>query len=57
VELTGVNVVAWEADNVSHADDAREYVVVYNELPGQLERTIVDRLEMNPAKIKNLKLT
>ena len=57
VELTGVNITAWEADNVSHGDDAKEYVVVHNEIAGQLERTIVDRLEMDPAKIKNLKLT
>lgn len=57
VELTGVNITAWEADNVSHGDDAREYVVVHNEIPGGLERTIVDRLEMDPTKIKNLKLT
>ena len=57
VELTGVNITAWEADNVSHGEDAREYVVVHNEIPGQLERTIVDRLEMDPTKIKNLKLT
>jgi len=56
VELTGVNITAWEADNVSHGDDAREYVVVHNEIAGQLERTIVDRLEMDPTKIKNLKL-
>ena len=57
VEITGVNITAWEADNVSHGDDAREYVVVHNEVAGQLERTIVDRLEMDPTKIKNLKLT
>lgn len=57
VELTGVNITAWEADNVSHGDDAREYVVVHNEIPGGLERTIVDRLEMDPTKIKNLKIT
>lgn len=57
VELTGVNITAWEADNVSHGEDAREYVVVHNEIPGGLERTIVDRLEMDPTKIKNLKLT
>ena len=57
VELTGVNITAWEADNVSHGDDAREYVVVHNEIAGDLERTIVDRLEMDPTKIKNLKLT
>lgn len=57
VELTGVNITAWEADNVSHGDDAREYVVVHNEIPGGLERTIIDRLEMDPTKIKNLKLT
>lgn len=57
VELTGVNITAWEADNVSHGDDANEYVVVHNEVAGGLERTIVDRLEMDPTKIKNLKLT
>lgn len=57
VELTGVNITAWEADNVSHGDDANEYVVVHNEVAGGLERTILDRLEMDPTKIKNLKLT
>ena len=57
IELTGVNITAWEADNVSHGDDAREYVVVHNEIAGGLERTIVERLEMDPTKIKNLKLT
>ena len=57
VELTGVSVTAWEADNVSHGDDAREYVVVNNAVPGGLEKTIVDRLEMDPTKIKNLKIT
>ena len=57
VELTGVNITAWEADNVSHGDDAREYVVVHNAVPGGLEKTITERLEMDPTKIKNLKLT
>ena len=57
IELTSVSVTAWEADNVSHGDDAREYVVIHNEFAGQLERTVVERLEMDPAKIKNLKLT
>ena len=57
IELTGVNITAWEADNVSHGDDANEYVVVHNEVAGGLVRTIVDRLEMDPTKIKNLKLT
>lgn len=57
IELTGVNITAWEADNVSHGEDAREYVVVYNAVPGGLEKTIVERLEMDPTKIKNLKLT
>ena len=57
VEITGVNITAWEADNVSHGEDAREYVVVNNAVPGGLEKTIVERLEMDPTKIKNLKLT
>ncbi len=52
-----VSITAWEADNASHQDDAREYVVVHNFAAGQLERTIVDRLEMDATKIKNLKLT
>ena len=56
IELTGVSITAWEADNVSHGEDAREYVVVHNAVPGGLEKTIVDRLEMDPTKIKNLKL-
>lgn len=56
VELTGVNITAWEADNMSHGEDAREYVVVNNAVPGGLERTIVERLEMDPTKIKNMKL-
>ena len=57
IELTGVSITAWEADNVSHGEDAREYVVVNNVIPGGLEKTIVERLEMDPTKIKNLKLT
>ena len=57
IEVSGVSISAWEADNASHGDDAREYVVVYNAVPGRLESTIVDRLEMDPTKIKNLKLT
>ena len=52
-----VSITAWEADNASHQDDAREYVVVHCPFPGDLERTIVDRLEMDATKIKNLKLT
>lgn len=57
VVLSGVSITAWEADNVSHGEDAREYVVVHNAVPGGLEKTIVERLEMDPTKIKNLKLT
>ena len=57
VELTGVNITAWEADNISHGDDAREYVVVHNAIADRLEETVCKRLEMDPTKIKNLKLT
>ena len=56
VELTGVNITAWEADNLSHGEDAREYVVVNNAIPGGLEKTIVERLEIDPTKIKNMKV-
>ena len=57
VELVGVSITPWEADNVSHQDDAREYVVVHNPEAGRLEKTMVDRLEMDVTTIKNLKLT
>ena len=57
LELVGFSIMDWEADNVSHQDDAREYVVVHCPIAGQLERTIVDRLEMDETTIKNLKLT
>ena len=57
VVLEGVTISEWEADNASHQDDAREYVVVHNPIAGQLERYMVDRLEMDVTKIKNLKLT
>ncbi|MBQ2375037.1 MAG: leucine-rich repeat protein [Alistipes sp.] len=57
LELVGFSIMDWEADNVSHQDDAREYVVVHCPLAGQLERTMVDRLEMDVTAIKNLKLT
>ncbi|MBO7242644.1 MAG: leucine-rich repeat protein [Alistipes sp.] len=57
LELVGFSIMDWEADNVSHQDDAREYVVVHCPIAGQLERTIVDRLEMDVTAIKNLKLT
>ena len=57
IELLGVSITAWEADNTSHSDDAREYVVVHCPAAGQLERTLIDRMEMDVTKIKNLKLT
>ena len=57
LELVGFSIMDWEADNVSHQDDAREYVVVHCPIANQLERTMVDRLEMDVTAIKNLKLT
>lgn len=57
VELVGVSITPWEADNVSHQDDAREYVVVHNPEAGRLEKTMVDRYELDVTAIKNLKLT
>ena len=57
LELVGFSIMEWEADNVSHQDDAREYVVVHSPEAGRLEKTMVDRLELDVTKIKNLKLT
>ena len=56
IELSGVSITAWEADNVSHGDDAREYVVIHNAVAGLLGKTITERYEMDPTKIKNLKI-
>lgn len=57
VELVGVSIMPWEADNVSHEDDAREYIVVHSPEAGRLEKTMVDRYELDVTAIKNLKLT
>ena len=57
IELAGISITAWEADNMSHSEGAREYVVVHNAVAGRLERTVVDRLEMDPTKVRNLKVT
>lgn len=57
VELVGVSITPWEADNASHQDDAREYVVVHSPEAGRLEKTMVDRYELDVTAIKNLKLT
>lgn len=56
-EVIDIAITAWEADNASHQDDAREYVVVHLPEAGRLEKTMVDRLELDVTKIKNLKLT
>ena len=56
-EVVSVAITAWEMDNASHQDDAREYVVVHSPVAGRLEKTMVVRLEMDVTKIKNLKLT
>ena len=52
-----VSITAWEADNASHQDDAREYVVVHSPEVGRLNKTMIDRYELDVTKIKNLKLT
>ncbi len=57
IELVAVSITAWEADNVTHQDDAREYVVVHSPEAGRLEKTMVDRYEMDVTAIKNLKIT
>ena len=56
-EVVSVAVTAWEVDNVSHQDDAREYVVVHSPEAGRLGKTMVDRYELDVTAIKNLKLT
>ena len=56
-EVVSVAITAWEMDNASHQDDAREYVVVHSPEAGRLEKTMVDRYELDVTKIKNLKLT
>ena len=57
LRLQNITITDWQADNTSHGSESREYVVVHNTEVGRLKKTIVDRLEMDPAKIKNLKVT
>ena len=56
-EVVGVAITAWEMDNASHQDDAREYVVVHSPEANRLEKTMVDRYELDVTAIKNLKIT
>ena len=56
-EVVSVAITAWEMDNASHQDDAREYVVVHSPEAGRLEKTMIDRYELDVTAIKNLKLT
>ena len=58
IELTGISITAWEADNVSHGDDAKEYIIVHNGTANKLEQTITAQLGAESVtKITNLKIT
>ena len=54
--LMSESITAWEADNISHDGEAREYVIVDCQEPGKL-REAVEALGKDFTKIKNLKVT
>lgn len=54
--LMSESITAWEADNISHDGEAREYVIVDCQEPGKL-RKAVEASGKDFTKIKNLKVT
>ena len=55
-KLTDTEIVAWEADLVTHGGEARQYYVVHMEEPGILGQ-LIKADKKNPNKIKNLKIS
>lgn len=55
-KLIGESITAWEADNISHDGEAREYVVIDCAEPGTLKECIT-AADKDYTKIKNLKVT
>lgn len=54
--LTNSEIVAWEADPVTHGGEARQYYVVHMEEPGTLGK-LIKADKKNPDKIKSLKIS
>ncbi len=54
--LVESQIVDWTEDNSIHSDEARQYVVVNVQTPGELGKSI-RALNLNPDKVKNLKVT
>ena len=55
-KLIGESITAWEADNISHDGEAREYVVIDSPKPGTLKECITSAGK-DYTKIRNLKVT
>lgn len=55
-KLIGESITAWEADNISHDGEAREYVLIDCPEPGTLKECIT-AADKDYTKIKNLKVT
>lgn len=56
LELAESQIVDWTEDRTSHGGEARQYFVVNVETPGTLA-SVIEGMEKNPAKIRNLKVT
>lgn len=54
--LMSESITAWEADNISHDGEAREYVIVDCQESGKL-REVIETSGKDFTKIKNLKVT
>ena len=55
-KLIGESITAWEADNISHDGEAREYIVIDCTEPGTLKECIT-AADKDYTRIKNLKVT
>lgn len=55
-KILGQSITAWESEGFSHDGTAREYVVINNQVAGQLQSAI-EADGKNYQKIKNLKVT
>ena len=55
-KLVGESITAWEADNISHDGEAREYVLIDCPEPGTLKECITSAGK-DYTKIRNLKVT
>lgn len=55
-KLIGESITAWENDNMAHNANLKEYVIINNEVAGELDYAIA-RAGMSLEEVRNLKIT